>query len=92
MVWTGVYKSEKEGKQLWIGREQNPFIWHINFLQCQDQVCLPKRAKWVDCLYAYWVMGLQVFCSNCIYTLSKMNICPACVGSQPYHLWRQLVA
>ena len=32
---------------------QSPFTWHINFLQCQDQVCLPKRAKWVDCLYAY---------------------------------------
>ena len=53
MVWIAIYKSDKEGNELLIWIVQCPFIQHINFLQYQDQVCLPRSANWVDCLYAY---------------------------------------
>ena len=65
-------------------------LFHTSvFYNTRTKYVYLKRANWVHRLYAYWVMGLQVFSSSCIYILSKMNMCLEAI---PYHQSEQLRA
>ena len=89
MAWIATCKSDKENNELLFMIVHVPLFHTSVFYNTRTKYVYLKRANWVDRLYAYWVMGLQVFSSSCIYILSKMNMCLEAI---PYHQSEQLRA